>query len=55
MITKKVFDFAVEALCPYNDGWSKKIFVERLKETEKITMEEEKDFIKRILAEAEAS
>ena len=55
MITKKVFDFAVEALCPHNDGWSKKFFIKRLKETEKTAKAEEKDFIKRILAKAEVS
>jgi len=55
MIEKKILDLGMEALCPYNDGWSKKFFAERLKETEKTAKAQEKDFIKRILAKAEAS
>lgn len=55
MVTKKIFDFAVEALCHHNDGWSKKFFIERLKETEKTAKAQEKDFIQRILAKAEVS
>lgn len=49
MIAKNIFDLAVEALSPHNDGWLKKLFIKQLKGSKKTLRTEEKSFIERIL------